>query len=42
MIGYNVDKEEIYMDRRNSGETTFNRFFPSLDSISYKAPNIIS
>jgi hypothetical protein len=41
MIGYNVDKEEIYMDRRNSGETSFNRFFPSLD-ISFKAPNIIS
>ncbi|WP_308161369.1 glycoside hydrolase family 32 protein [Bacillus sp. ISL-46] len=39
LIGYNVDKEEIYIDRRNSGETSFNRFFASLDSVSFKAPN---
>ncbi|TWD98569.1 glycosyl hydrolase family 32 [Neobacillus bataviensis] len=27
LIGYNVDKEEIYIDRRISGETSFNEFF---------------
>jgi fructan beta-fructosidase len=31
VIGYNVEKEEIYIDRRNSGETTFNGFFPSIN-----------
>ncbi|MFJ5758534.1 glycoside hydrolase family 32 protein [Neobacillus sp. NPDC093182] len=31
VIGYNVEKEEMYIDRRNSGETSFNRFFSSFD-----------
>ncbi|WHY68098.1 GH32 C-terminal domain-containing protein [Neobacillus sp. SuZ13] len=39
VIGYNVEKEEIYIDRRNSGETTFNGFFPSIDHEAVKAPN---
>jgi len=30
-LGYNVDKEEICIDRRNSGETSFNEFFSPLD-----------
>lgn len=40
-IGYNVDKKEIYIDRKNSGETSFNGFFSSLNSVSFKAPNNI-
>jgi len=39
LIGYNVDKEEIYIDRRISGETSFNEFFSSLDCVAVKAQN---
>ncbi|MDF2789704.1 MAG: SacC2 [Neobacillus sp.] len=37
VIGYNVEKEEMYIDRRNSGETSF--FFSSFDCAVVKAPN---
>ncbi len=39
VIRYNVEKEEMYIDRRNSGETTFHGFFPSIDHEAVKAPN---
>lgn len=39
LIGYNVDKEEIYIDRRNCGETSFNQFFSSLDRVAFKVLN---
>lgn len=41
VIGYNVEKEEIYIDRGNSGEATINGFFPSiyLSSIEVFANN---
>ncbi|MCD7034287.1 glycoside hydrolase family 32 protein [Metabacillus sp. GX 13764] len=39
VIGYHVEKEEVYMDRRNSGETSFNEFFSSIDCAVIKAPN---
>lgn len=39
VIRYNVEKEEMYIDRRNSGGTTFNGFFPSIDLEAVKAPN---
>jgi fructan beta-fructosidase len=39
VIGYNVEKEEMYIDRRNSGETSFNGFFSSIDCSAVKAPN---
>ncbi|WP_409293222.1 GH32 C-terminal domain-containing protein [Peribacillus sp. SCS-37] len=39
VIGYDAEKEEMYIDRRNSGETSFNEFFPSLDRASVKAPH---
>ncbi|PGV45906.1 GH32 C-terminal domain-containing protein [Bacillus sp. AFS037270] len=38
-LGYNVDKEEICIDRRNSGETSFNELFSSLDRVAVKAQN---
>ncbi|MGG1679530.1 glycoside hydrolase family 32 protein [Neobacillus sp. NRS-1170] len=38
-IGYNVEKEEMYIDRRNSGETSFNGFFSSIDRAAVKALN---
>ncbi|WP_409296770.1 glycoside hydrolase family 32 protein [Peribacillus sp. SCS-26] len=37
VIGYDAEKEEMYMDRRNSGEISFNEFFPSLDRAAIKA-----
>ena len=39
VIGYNVEKEEMYIDRRNPGETSFNGFFSSIDCAAVKAPN---
>ena len=38
VIRYNVEKEEMYIDRGNSGETTFNGFFPSINHEAVKAP----
>jgi hypothetical protein len=39
LIGYNMEKEEIYIDRRISGETSFNEFFSSLECVAVKAQN---
>lgn len=39
LIGYNMDNEEIYIDRRISGETSFNKFFSSLECVAVKAQN---